>query len=157
MEENWTCFLHNLRKVVGSDCTITFIYNRNPGLIEAVSSVFHFAHHAFCLQHLKANLRDKLSRGYMNEVRERMVMMFRECAYAPTIDAFHANQQALRREGGSNVDRFLCGSPRERWSNAYFKGQRYGEMCSNAAKSFNSWIREARHLPITKMVDIIRV
>ena len=137
-EDNWTWFLHNLRKVLVSDRTITFISDRNPSLIEGVSSVFHFAHHAFCLQHPKVNLRDKLSGGYTNEFRERMVMMLREWAYAPTIDTFHAKLQALRREGGSNVDRFLCGLPHERWSNAYFKGQRYGEMCSNATESFNS-------------------
>ncbi|KAL7182356.1 hypothetical protein ACSBR1_041125 [Camellia fascicularis] len=34
-------------------------------------------------------------------------------------------------------------------------GWRYGEMCSNAAESFNSWVREARNLPITRMVDSI--
>ncbi|XP_028082622.1 uncharacterized protein LOC114283950 [Camellia sinensis] len=36
-------------------------------------------------------------------------------------------------------------------------GARYGEMCSNAAEPFNLWIREARHLPITQMVDSIRI
>ncbi|KAL7168051.1 hypothetical protein ACSBR2_038484 [Camellia fascicularis] len=35
-------------------------------------------------------------------------------------------------------------------------GQRYGEMWSNAAESFNNWISEACHLPITHLVDTIR-
>ncbi|XP_028094307.1 uncharacterized protein LOC114294374 [Camellia sinensis] len=35
-------------------------------------------------------------------------------------------------------------------------GARYGEMSSNAVESFNSWIREARHLPITQLVDSIQ-
>lgn len=55
------------------------------------------------------------------------------------------------------MDRFLLGPPHYWWSNAYFKGRRYGEMCSNAAESFNSGIREARHVPITKMVDMTGV
>ncbi|KAL7248938.1 hypothetical protein ACSBR1_011170 [Camellia fascicularis] len=29
-------------------------------------------------------------------------------------------------------------------------------MCSNATKSFNSWVRETRNFPITRMVDSIR-
>ncbi|KAL7243894.1 hypothetical protein ACSBR1_016165 [Camellia fascicularis] len=37
-----------------------------------------------------------------------------------------------------------------------FQGRCYGEMCSNAAESFNSWVREAFNLPIIRMVDSIR-
>ena len=78
-----------------------------------------------------------MSGGYTNELIERMVTLLRACACAPTIPAFHAKLQALRREGGSNVDRFLLGLPHERQSNAYFKGQGYDEMFLNAAESFN--------------------
>ncbi|KAL7207328.1 hypothetical protein ACSBR1_029313 [Camellia fascicularis] len=35
-------------------------------------------------------------------------------------------------------------------------GRRYGEMWSNAAESFNDWIRAPHHLPITQFVDAIR-
>ncbi|KAL7211850.1 hypothetical protein ACSBR2_014664 [Camellia fascicularis] len=37
------------------------------------------------------------------------------------------------------------------------RGRRYGEMSSNATEFFNSWIHDARNLPITKMVDNIRI
>ena len=37
-----------------------------------------------------------------------------------------------------------------------YSGMRYGEMTSNAAESFNNWIKEARNLHITQMVDTIR-
>ncbi|KAL7239138.1 hypothetical protein ACSBR2_005106 [Camellia fascicularis] len=43
----------------------------------------------------------------------------------------------------------------ENWSDPYFERKRYGEMYSNVAESFNSWIREARYLPITNLVDMI--
>ena len=42
------------------------------------------------------------------------------------------------------------------WCNYLFQGDRWGEMYSNVAESFNAWIKEARHLPVTKMVDSIR-
>ena len=127
-----------MRKVVAYDRSITFVSDRNPGLVEGVAHIFPSAHHAFCLQHLKENLRDKFSGGYTNEFRQRMGILLRECAYVSTIPVFHVKLQALRHGGGSNVDRFLSGLSHDRWSKAYFKGNRYGEMCSNVSESFNS-------------------
>ncbi|KAL6579172.1 hypothetical protein OROMI_009388 [Orobanche minor] len=49
------------------------------------------------------------------------------------------------------------------WTNAqhenlavHFKNCAYGEMTSNAAEQFNAWIKEARSLPITYMIEHIR-
>lgn len=42
------------------------------------------------------------------------------------------------------------------WSNYMFKSERWGKMYSNVAESFNDWIKEALHLPVTNMVDSIR-
>ncbi|XP_050117655.1 uncharacterized protein LOC126595385 [Malus sylvestris] len=36
-------------------------------------------------------------------------------------------------------------------------GEKYGEMCSNIAKSFNSWILDERKMPTYQMIDNIRV
>ena len=55
------------------------------------------------------------------------------------------------------MQRFLQALPKENWTNAYFPGTKYGEMCSNVAESFNAWIEEQRFLPIYKLVDGIRV
>ncbi|KAL7209198.1 hypothetical protein ACSBR1_030856 [Camellia fascicularis] len=86
-----------------------------------------------------------------------IVSKFSECAYAPTKTSFHFKLNELKSEGGDIVQVFLRSLPYENWSDAYFAGKRYGEMYSNVAESFNSWIREARHLPITNLVDMIRL
>ncbi|KAK9281019.1 hypothetical protein L1049_003911 [Liquidambar formosana] len=64
---------------------------------------------------------------------------------------FEFRLKELKKEGGAKVIKFLSKLPNENWTNAHFMGQRYGEMWSNAAESFNSQIRNARHLPITNM------
>ncbi|KAL7219360.1 hypothetical protein ACSBR2_012432 [Camellia fascicularis] len=51
---------------------------------------------------------------------------------------------------------FLEDLPPQQWTKACFRNSRYGEMSSNAVKSFKSWIREARHLPISQLIDSIR-
>ncbi|XP_028072657.1 uncharacterized protein LOC114274870 [Camellia sinensis] len=66
--------------------------------------------------------------------------------------------EKLRRiAGNGRVDSMLDGLQNDKWANAFFRGKRYGEMSSNAAESYNNWIGGARELPVTCMVDMIRV
>ncbi|KAL2462165.1 MuDR family transposase [Abeliophyllum distichum] len=156
--DNWLWFLEQLRSIVQSNRELTFVSDRNVGLMEALPKAFPTSNHFFCLQHLKGNLRDKFSGGgFSNSYRERMVWLFRECAHAPTIPLFNQKLEVLKREGGAIVQRFLDGLPFENWSNAHSVGCRYGEMSSNAAESFNAWIVDCRRLPITRMVDNMRI
>ncbi|XP_062011406.1 uncharacterized protein LOC133728003 isoform X1 [Rosa rugosa] len=59
--------------------------------------------------------------------------------------------------GGALFMTFLEDHPKEYWSYAYFKGNRYGEMCNKVSGSFSSWILELCTLPICQMVDGIRI
>ncbi|XP_028121224.1 uncharacterized protein LOC114318513 [Camellia sinensis] len=76
---NWSWFLHELGKVVDGNRQITFISDRNLGLLEAMPKVFPSAHHGYCLQHLKSNLRDR--NGFM----DHLVSNLGDCAYEPTV------------------------------------------------------------------------
>ncbi|KAL7236003.1 hypothetical protein ACSBR1_019312 [Camellia fascicularis] len=69
---------------------ITFIFDRNAGLLEALPKILPTAYHYFCLQHLKANLRDRFSGpSFSNTFRSRIVFLFSSCAYAPTVGCFN--------------------------------------------------------------------
>ncbi|KAK9273681.1 hypothetical protein L1049_018491 [Liquidambar formosana] len=156
-EDNWYWFLTHLSNVLSrEDRPITFVSNRHRSIVNAIPAVFPNSYHAYCLHHLKGNLRDKLS-GCPNSFKEMIIKKFSDCAYAPSPASFHSKINQLRRECGDKVRTFLDNLLDENWANAYFMGQRYGEMWSNAAESFNSQIREARHFPIIKLIDAIRV
>ncbi|KAL2481259.1 MuDR family transposase [Abeliophyllum distichum] len=120
--DNWLWFLEQLRSIVQSNRELTFVSDRNVGLMEALPKAFPTSNHFFCLQHLKGNLRDKFSGGgFSNSYRERMVWLFRESAHAPTIALFNQKLEVLKPE------------------------------------SFNAWIVDCRSLPITRMVDNMRI
>ena len=141
---------------MGVSRNLTFISDRQKRLLEAVPEVFPNSYHAFCLNHLRANVKDKLA-GLPAPFKDGLDKLFRKCAYAPTVTFFQQNVHKLRQFGGNRLHDFLDDLPPHNWANAYFRGRRYGEMTSNAAESFNNWIMEARHLPIIGMVDRIRL
>ncbi|XP_028058703.1 uncharacterized protein LOC114262537 [Camellia sinensis] len=85
-----------------------------------------------------------------------LVSSLGDCAYEPTVVGFHEKLAKLKEEGKQRAHDFFKDLAPEHWANSYFRGMRYGEMTSNAAESFNNWIKEARNLPITQMVDTIR-
>lgn len=84
-------------EIVGDDRQITFISDRNNGLKSARPKVFLIAYHAYCLHHLKMNLKDKV-RGHKS-YKERIVYLFRECAYAPTEYKFQDKLSDLLSKG----------------------------------------------------------
>lgn len=157
-EENWYWFLSELNKVIAIGRDITFVSDRNLGLLDALPRVFPNSNHLYCLEHLKRNLRDRFrGRSCSNQFREHVVWLFRECAYASSEEDFFDKLEKLKQEGGRIVQSFLEGLPVESWTNAFSKCCRYGEMSSNAAESFNAWIMDVRDLHITHMVDTIRL
>ncbi|KAL7251455.1 hypothetical protein ACSBR1_013314 [Camellia fascicularis] len=152
---NWEWFLHHLAEVVDSSRNLTFVSDSNLGLIQSMPIVFPAAHHAFCLLHLHINLRDQMK--YVN-ANQKVGLMWKlhECTYAPTVTSFNHKIEILKQCSPAVVGNFLQDLHPQHRANMYFRGRRYGEMWSNAAKSFNNWIREARHLPVTQLVDAIR-
>lgn len=145
-----------MRSIVGTDRRITFISDRHKGLLDGVKNIFPDHFHSFCLQHMKNNLRDKLKWSH-SKLKSRLVYKFRECGYALDVDSFQKELESLLSEGGERVKQFVSEIPFENWTNAHFKGNRYGEMCSNIAESWNSKIVKALHLPIMNMIDLIRL
>ncbi|XP_028095426.1 uncharacterized protein LOC114295403 [Camellia sinensis] len=107
-ESNWSWFLYELSKVIAND-----------------------RRHDICIR------SDKL-KGMENGFKEHLIRKLGDCAYEPTMAGFHALLEELKSEGKQRAYNFLSRLEPDHWANAYFRGQRYGEMTSNAAESFNN-------------------
>ncbi|KAK9290636.1 hypothetical protein L1049_008809 [Liquidambar formosana] len=118
-EDNWRWFFENLREIVGDARQLMFISDRNNRLKSALPKIFPIAYHAYCLHHWKMNLRDKV-RGHKS-FKDRMMFLFRECAYAPTKHKFEKKLSELLAEGKEQVQFFLNDCPFQCWANAYFQ------------------------------------
>ncbi|KAI8572521.1 hypothetical protein RHMOL_Rhmol01G0205800 [Rhododendron molle] len=124
--------------------------------VNGVANIFPRSPHSYCLYHLKMNLRHCLS-GLKAGFKEHLVNLFSLCAYAPNERMFDDLISDLKRQGKGREVTFLSRLPKEHWAYAFFPAKRYGEMWSNLAECFNSWIQEEQHLPVTQLVDGIRV
>ncbi|XP_028059055.1 uncharacterized protein LOC114262839 [Camellia sinensis] len=154
--DNWHWFLSKLFVILTPGKDIAFVTDRHGGLLKALAEVFSFSSYSFCLMHLKTNLKTYLS-VKSRESKEYLLTLFSKCAYAHTIELFNELFEEFKGCCGRSVQKFLEDLPNECWCNAYFQGKRYGEMCTNAAESFNSWIRDKRHLFLTNLIDAIWV
>ncbi|OVA07406.1 zinc finger protein [Macleaya cordata] len=129
---------------------LTFISDRQHEILVGVQNVFPNAHHGYCFWHLRNNLKKMIP--VKSKLRPYLVWLLKTCAYATTEKKFEDAYARLWSKGGKKVRKFLDAIPLECWANLYFKGQRYGEMTSTLAESFNGWIKFERTLPITPMV-----
>ncbi|GFZ05186.1 hypothetical protein Acr_17g0007580 [Actinidia rufa] len=103
-------------------------------------------------------LVEKMGIKSMNvQYKNYLIGLFNRCAYAPNLKTFEELIRKLKRDGCEAVKDFFSDLPCEHWTRVHFKGKRYGEMSSNLAECFNSWIKDERHLPIMVLVDKIRV
>ncbi|XP_028123131.1 uncharacterized protein LOC114320217 [Camellia sinensis] len=135
--DSWEWFVMHLSNIFLDERPITFIFDWNTGLLEALPKVLPTAYHYFCLQHLKANLRDRFSGpSFSNTFKSRIVFLFSSYAYALTVGCFNQCLKELQDEGKWIVCGFLSNLPYDKWTNAYFKGKKYSEMHSNVAQSF---------------------
>ncbi|XP_058192049.1 uncharacterized protein LOC131309427 [Rhododendron vialii] len=154
-DANWTWFIGLLRSTL-STCPITFITDRNAGLVNNIPIMFPGCHHAYCLYHLQFNLKDHFPGRFRKGFRNKLVELFNKCAYASSVSVYKAAEEDFYQFGGDKARTFIASVPKEHWSNAYFKGQRYDEMSSSAVESFNNWILKAREMAVFYLVDELR-
>ncbi|XP_028126304.1 uncharacterized protein LOC114323044 [Camellia sinensis] len=111
-QDNRHWFLEHLSTTVSPERNITFVSDRNLGLVEVLPKVFPMAFYAYCLYHLKMNLRYHL-RGMFRGLKEKLITLFRKCAYAPTEETFHQCLVELKTEGGSRVEKLSDDIPHD--------------------------------------------
>ncbi|XP_062099976.1 uncharacterized protein LOC133805842 [Humulus lupulus] len=76
-------------------------------------------------------------------------------------DAYHGNLSSTLtfekiKSKYPAIAQYLEGIGFDKWSHAYFPGNRYNIMTRNYAESFNNKTRDARSFPITTFVEFIR-
>ncbi|KAL0218009.1 hypothetical protein RCL1_008857 [Eukaryota sp. TZLM3-RCL] len=146
--DNWKWFLSKLKEIIPEE-RYTVISDRQKGLIKAVDEVFEGAvNHAFCVEHLKRNLRSHGGAKITHLVRSAA-----EAKDTVEMNRIFAEMKAISSKGYSYLS--STADP-AMWCDAVFAGNRYGHYSSNISESLNAWLAEERRMPIVKMLEFIR-
>ncbi|KAK1281513.1 hypothetical protein QJS10_CPB22g00085 [Acorus calamus] len=87
--------------------------------------------------------------------RDKMVDDLERAAQVCTVEEFNVQVENIRGISIDAADWVLSSGP-ENWSNALFRGLRYGHLSSDLPKSLNSWIPLKHESSIIQIVEAIR-
>jgi hypothetical protein len=128
---SWAWFLRLLRKYVTDRDGICLISDRHVGIIEAVQDPQNGwaeprAHHRFCLRHVASNFNEQFKNKTLKTLAYRAGVQHQQRKF----DACMAQLAQLGRENPRCVQ-YLRDIPKEKWTQAYDGGKRYGWMTTN--------------------------
>ena len=139
-----------LRDAIGQIDDLVFISDRHKSLLKAINTVFPNAQHGVCCHHLKMNMKDKFKRC------KDIDSMYWGAAKAYRISDFEERMSMIQSvsQGAYN---YLNEVGYPKWARAHFNGRRYNIMTTNIAESMNAVVRYAHSLPITNLVEYLRM
>ena len=155
--DNWLWFNRLLRNVITEHAplfldpqALTFVSDRQKGLLEALATVFPQSPSGYCLRHLYENMWKEFK-------HPELKTFLWEAARAITEEDFRKALSGIEGISKKALEWLLNHASPEHWAELYFPGRRYGHITSNIAESLNSAILEAREKPILQMFEHIRV
>lgn len=117
---------------------MTFISDRNSGLLSAYLHVFPNNPHGFCFRHHVDNLSKKYSS--QSPLHKSVPYLFMCCAYSRIPDSYETNLAKLKEERGSIVEDFLKDLPKERSCSTFFNREKFGEMTNKPSILTIGWV-----------------
>ncbi|KAM1046588.1 uncharacterized protein LOC126592138 [Malus sylvestris] len=153
-DDNWRWFLEQLRSVLSTTQSLTFVSDREKGLKKSVLEVFENAHHGYSMHHLLQSFMRNLNGPYHGDGKGSLPINFMAAAHAIRLDGFKTSIDQIRRVSARAYAWVQQIEP-ECWTNALFKGEPYNHFTSDVAETYIKWIEEVQELPIVPKIEAL--
>ncbi|XP_043721787.1 uncharacterized protein LOC122669165 [Telopea speciosissima] len=153
-DDNWHWFLEQLKPVVLTSRTITFVSDKDKGLRKSVHEVFENAHHGYCIHYLIEKFKKNLKGPYHGDGRCSLAGNLLAAAHASRLDGFRMYTQKIKSVSSEAYNWVMQSEP-EYWANSQLKGERYNQIKLDMVELLNNWIKEVRELSIIQKIDTI--
>ncbi|KDP30225.1 hypothetical protein JCGZ_17007 [Jatropha curcas] len=154
-DDNWHWFLAQLRSAISTSQPITFVSDKEKGLMRSVLEVFENAHHGYSIYHLLESFRKNLRGPFQGDGRGTLPGTLLAAARAVRLDSFRMLTEQIKQVSSNAYD-WVMQVETEYWTNALFKGEIYNQYTTNFAELYSNWIEEVRELPIIQKVEALR-
>ena len=136
-DASWTFFFEKLKEIVVDEPDLCFISDRHNSIASSIAKIFSHAHHGFCMRHLGENLRKNHQCG-------DSLYLYYNAAKAYSINEF--NDHFIEFKNNCPEAAFVLEHELgfEKWSRAYFLGNRFNVMTINIAESLNAMLVDER-------------
>ncbi|XP_045795114.1 uncharacterized protein LOC123889695 [Trifolium pratense] len=148
-KEAWNFFMKNLRRYVTPQEGICVISDRHASIKSAYENPSNGwqnppTSHVYCLRHIGQN--------FVRETKQSKLRPFvSSMGYAPREPTFRFWRDKLMKESVDAVA-WVDKIPKEKWTQAFDGGRRWGHMTSILVEAMNSVYKGIRSLPITALV-----
>ncbi|XP_059650403.1 uncharacterized protein LOC132296203 [Cornus florida] len=147
--DSWSWFMSELMDAVGPYQEITFISDRQKGLVDTFENIMDGSDHRYCVRHLYENFKLRFKGQQLKNELWEAARSFTEADF----DVHMRNIKVLNAEAYG----WLHNVPPEFWSKSRFTYQSKSDMViNNMCESWNAVILQARDKPIIYMLEWIR-
>ncbi|XP_017982385.1 PREDICTED: uncharacterized protein LOC108663291 [Theobroma cacao] len=147
-EDSWTWFLSKLRDAIGCPENTMFIFDQYLDMKKVIQNAYLKAHHGLYGYHLKKKFKNKFK-------RDDVAMIFTLTRDCYKVFDFNRHMNQLKQiHAGAHTDLMRIGP--QRWAVPVHQTRRYQMMTSNIAECVNSYLKYARQMPITILIEFIK-
>ncbi|KAI9175032.1 hypothetical protein LWI28_026403 [Acer negundo] len=147
-DQSWHWFFTKLHGLIGEMDDLVFISDRNTSIAKAATGVFPNSLHGICMYHLGQNMKAKFKGVEVHDI-------FYKCSKVYRVVEFNQIMRQIRGINASVVQ-YLNEADPTKWVRSHFDRRRYCIITTNIAECLNGILKDARELPITKLVEHIR-
>ncbi|XP_059657229.1 uncharacterized protein LOC132303818 [Cornus florida] len=147
--DSWSWFMEELMNIVGPPRGLTFMSDRQKGLLQTFEDVLEGADHRFCVRHMYENFKKKF-KGLQLKIE------LWNAAKAYDEVEFNKHMQKIKDINGDAYD-WLVKVPFYLWARAHFPTTSKCDLViNNMCESWNSVILKAREKPVITILEWIQ-
>uniref|UniRef100_A0A1J3J4G2 SWIM-type domain-containing protein n=1 Tax=Noccaea caerulescens TaxID=107243 RepID=A0A1J3J4G2_NOCCA len=148
-DETWRWFLEQLKVSVPSLRPLTFVSDREKGLVSPVLEIFENAHHGYSIHYLMEDFMRSLRGPFLGDGKPSLSYYLLAAARADRLDGFKVYTEHIKRVSPRAYE-WVMQIESKYWASALFEGEPYSHVTSDVGEIYSKWIDEIQETSIVQ-------